>query len=88
LRLPQHDREEMGKSGRTFVRRQFDEQIVFAHYLQALDRLGLQSARKTQQDPGPGRLAVRDGVAATDSRKASAGRTGPGVKEDSPASVL
>jgi glycosyltransferase involved in cell wall biosynthesis len=88
LRLPQHDRAQMGRNGRAFVRRQFDEQIVFVHYLQALDRLELQSTRQTLQDAELIRLAARDGVPASGSRQAHSPPARPGAKENAPASVL
>jgi glycosyltransferase involved in cell wall biosynthesis len=88
LELSPQEREQMGANGRAFVRREFDEEIVFLHYLQGLKRLGLHSTAPTPQDPGLMPRATRDGVAVNGRRETSSGRTRPSVKEDAPESIF
>jgi glycosyltransferase involved in cell wall biosynthesis len=52
LKLSPQDREAMGKSGREFVRQQFDEKIVFVHYHEALQRLGMPATQSSLPKPG------------------------------------
>lgn len=88
LKLSPQEREAMGKNGRAFVRRRFDERIVFIHYLQALDRLGLRTTKETPQDPGLMRRLMREGVPANGSQKTSTLGRKPALEEDTRASVL
>jgi glycosyltransferase involved in cell wall biosynthesis len=88
LQLAPQDREEMGRSGRDFVCREFDEQIVFVHYLQGLERLGLCTTTPTLQDPARVQRVASSGVHASDPRESGSRRTRPAAKEDAPESVF
>jgi glycosyltransferase involved in cell wall biosynthesis len=92
LKLSPQQREQMGNNGRAFVRRQFDEQIVFAHYLQSFERLGLQSTTTTTtttpQHPELTRLMARDAVPAVALRSPDSTKKAAAVEADASATIF
>jgi glycosyltransferase involved in cell wall biosynthesis len=88
LQMSAQTRAQMGTNGRAFVRREFDEKIVFAHYLESFRRLGLQPTTPTPLHPELTRLMARNGAPTMPARETGATKTGPGVEKDAPASVF
>jgi glycosyltransferase involved in cell wall biosynthesis len=88
LEMSPQEREDMGNNGRAFVRREFDEEIVFGHYLQGFKRLGLHVGKPTLPSLRQSLQVVRDNAATQGAHAPGSAQTRPGEKRDAPESVF